>query len=158
MERFHGAGVSSAGVRVAQRTPSTPGGRRACRVAATALDSCGALAREAVKIALVVPGGVDRSGEYRIIPVLLALMARLSLRHDVHVFALHQEVQPASWDLAGSRIHNIGAGNTAVRAIQAICAEHRSSAFQAVQSIWSGGPGLIAVSAAKLLRIPSFVH
>jgi glycosyltransferase involved in cell wall biosynthesis len=111
-----------------------------------------------VKIALVVPGGVDRSGEYRVIPALLALIVRLSLRHDVHVFALHQEVQPASWDLAGSRIHNIGAGNTRLRAIQAIRAEHRSSAFHAVQSIWSGSPGLIAVSAAKLLRIPSFVH
>jgi glycosyltransferase involved in cell wall biosynthesis len=111
-----------------------------------------------VKIALVVPGGLDRSAEYRIIPALLALIARLSLRHDVHVFALHQEVRPASWDLSGARIHNIGAGNTRLRAIRAICAEHRSSAFQAVQSIWSGSPGLIAVSAARLLRIPSFVH
>ena len=28
-----------------------------------------------MRIALVVPGGVDRSGEYRVIPALLALIA-----------------------------------------------------------------------------------
>lgn len=111
-----------------------------------------------MKIALVVPGGVDRSAEYRVIPALLAVIARLSSKHDVHVFALHQEDRPASWDLAGARIHNIGSGHTRVRAIRAICAEHRASAFRAVQSIWSGAPGFIAVSAAKLLGIPSFVH
>jgi glycosyltransferase involved in cell wall biosynthesis len=111
-----------------------------------------------MKIALVVPGGVDRSGEYRVIPALLALITRLSQQNEIHVFALAQEDRPASWDLAGARIHNIGAGNTRMRAVRAIHAEHRSSAFQAVQSIWSGTPGMVAVSAARLLRIPSFVH
>jgi glycosyltransferase involved in cell wall biosynthesis len=111
-----------------------------------------------MKIALVVPGGVDRSGEYRVIPALLALIARLSLQHEIHVFALAQEDRPDRWDLAGARIHNIGTGCTHLRAVRAICAEHRSSAFQAVQSIWSGSPGLVAVSAAGVLGIPSFVH
>jgi hypothetical protein len=36
-----------------------------------------------MRIALVVPGGVDRSGENRVIPVLLALISRLSVHHDV---------------------------------------------------------------------------
>jgi glycosyltransferase involved in cell wall biosynthesis len=111
-----------------------------------------------MKIALVVPGGVDRSGEYRVIPALLALIARLSLQHETHVFALAQEDRPASWDLAGARIHNIGTGYTRVRAVRAICAEHRLSAFQAVQSIWSGASGIVAVSAARVLGVPSFVH
>jgi glycosyltransferase involved in cell wall biosynthesis len=111
-----------------------------------------------MKIALVVPGGVDRSGEYRVIPALLALIARLSHQHEIHVFALAQEDRPDQWDLAGARIHNIGAGCTHLRAVRAICAEHRSSAFQAVQSIWSGSPGFVAVSAARVLGIPSFVH
>jgi glycosyltransferase involved in cell wall biosynthesis len=111
-----------------------------------------------MKIALVVPGGVDRSGEYRVIPALLALIARLSLRDEVHVFALAQEPLPASWDLAGARIHNVGAGNARLRAIRAICAEHRSSAFHVVHSIWSGAPGVVAVAAARILRLPSLVH
>jgi glycosyltransferase involved in cell wall biosynthesis len=111
-----------------------------------------------VKIAFVVPGGVDRSGEYRVIPALLALFARLSLRDEVHVFALRQETRPASWDLVGARIHNIGPGYTRLRAIRAIRAEHRASAFHVVHSIWSGTPGLVAAAAARILRLPSVIH
>jgi glycosyltransferase involved in cell wall biosynthesis len=111
-----------------------------------------------VKIALVVPGGVDRSGEYRVIPALLALIARLSVQHEVHVFALRQEDRPGNWDLAGARIHNIGNDYTRLRAIRAIRTEHRSSPFQVVHSIWSGSPGLVAVSAARMLGIASIVH
>ena len=111
-----------------------------------------------MKIAFVVPGGVDRSGEYRVIPALLALFARLSMRDEVHVFALQQEIRPASWNLLGARIHNIGRGYTRSRAIQAICAEHRASAFHVVHSIWSGAPGLVAAAAARILRLPSVIH
>jgi glycosyltransferase involved in cell wall biosynthesis len=111
-----------------------------------------------VKIALIVPGGVDRSGEFRIIPALLALIARLSKRDEVHVFALRQEARPARWDLVGAHIHNIGVGRTSVRAVQAIFAEHRLSPFHMVHSIWSGAPGLIAVAAARILRLPSLIH
>jgi glycosyltransferase involved in cell wall biosynthesis len=111
-----------------------------------------------VKIAIVVPGGVDRSGEYKVIPALLALLARLSRQDEIHVFALAQEPQPASWDLLGARVHNIGAHQTRLRAIRAICSEHRSSAFDLVQSIWSGAPGLVAVAAAKMLHLPSLIH
>ena len=61
-----------------------------------------------MKLALVVPGGVDRSGEFRVIPVLLALIERLARTHEVHVFALQQEVRAGRWELAGATIHNIG--------------------------------------------------
>lgn len=111
-----------------------------------------------MKLALVVPGGVDRSGEYRVIPALLALIERLSVRHEVHVFALHQEPAPGTWHLLGARVHNIGRGATRVRAIRAIIREHRSSPFGLVQAFFSGACGLIAVSAARVLGIPSMVH
>lgn len=111
-----------------------------------------------MKIALVVPGGVDRSGEYRVIPALLALIARLSVHDEIHVFALRQETLPARWDLLGARVHNIGAARTTLRAIRAICAEHRTSAFHLVHSIWSGTPGFVAVAAAGILRLPSLIH
>lgn len=109
-------------------------------------------------IAIVVPGGVDRSGEYRVIPALLALISRLSCHHDVHVFALHQEAGPGEWELAGAHIHNIGRGSAVVRAISAICRTHRASPFDVIHAIWSGPGGLIAVTAAKILRIPSLIH
>lgn len=111
-----------------------------------------------MKLALVVPGGVDRSGEYRVIPALLALIERLSVHHEVHVFALHQEPVPGTWDLLGARVHNIGRGATRVRAIRAIVREHRASPFALVQAFFSGACGLIAVSAARMLGTPSMVH
>ncbi|MDV0438250.1 glycosyltransferase family 4 protein [Xanthomonas sacchari] len=111
-----------------------------------------------MKLALVVPGGVDRSGEYRVIPAFLSLIERLARAHELHVFVLHQEPLPAQWDLLGARIHNIGAVRTRWRAIAAIRAEHRRAPFDLVQSLFSGHCSLIAVAAARWLRRPSLVH
>jgi glycosyltransferase involved in cell wall biosynthesis len=110
------------------------------------------------RIALVVPGGVDRSGEYRVIPALLALITRLSAHNDVQVFVLKQEPEPGSWELAGARIHNIGSQRTRMRAVRAIVALHRSSPFDVVHAIWSGPCGEVAVTVARILGIPSLVH
>ena len=111
-----------------------------------------------MNIALVVPGGVDVSGEYRVIPALLALLRRLSLHNAVHVFALSQEEYPGSWTLAGASIHNIGYRHTRLRGVRAIYAQHRASPFDVIQAIWSGSCSLVAVTAARLLRLPCFVH
>ena len=111
-----------------------------------------------MKLALVVPGGVDRSGEFRVIPALLALIERLARTHEVHVFALQQEAAAARWELAGASIHNIGTGRTRWRAIAAIRAEHRRAPFDLVHAIFSGPCSLVAVAAARLLRLPSLVH
>ncbi|HEY0938963.1 MAG TPA: glycosyltransferase [Steroidobacter sp.] len=111
-----------------------------------------------MKIALVVPGGVDRSGEYRVIPALLALLKRLSMHHELHVFALRQEATPGDWMLAGAHVHNIGGERTRPRTVIAIMREHRMAPFHVVHSIWSGACGVVAVSAARVLRIPSVVH
>ena len=111
-----------------------------------------------MRIALVVPGGVDRSGEYRVIPALLALIARLSQHNDVHVFALKQEAESCDWNLAGATIHNIGFQQTRRRALRAICSLHRSLPLAVVQAIWSGACGQVAVTAGKILGIPSLIH
>ncbi len=111
-----------------------------------------------MKIALVVPGGVDRSGEFRVIPALLALIERLARCHEVHVFALGQEAVAGRWELVGASIHNIGDGWTRLRAIAAIRTEHRCAPFDLIHAIFSGSCSLVAVVAAKLLRLPSLVH
>jgi len=111
-----------------------------------------------MRIALVVPGGVDRSGEFRVIPALLALLRRLAVVHDLHVFALWQEPRPDTWMLEGACVHNVGAGWTGTRAVRAILREHRATRFHLVQSIWSGHPGTVAVTAARLMRVPCLVH
>src|SRR5690606_9185228 len=61
-----------------------------------------------LRVALVVPGGVDASGERRVIPVLLALIERLVRRHDVRVFALGQYAEPREYRLLGARVTNLG--------------------------------------------------
>jgi glycosyltransferase involved in cell wall biosynthesis len=111
-----------------------------------------------MRIALVVPGGVDRSGEIRVIPALLALIERLAMCHDVHVFALNQEDEPAEWRLAGAQVHNIGRRRTRLRAVRAIRRLHGLAPFAVVHAIWSGTCGLIAVAAARLLGVPSLIH
>ena len=111
-----------------------------------------------MKIALIVPGGVDRTGEYRVIPALLALIERLSTRHELHVFALRQERLPATWELLGARIHNVGFGNTRFRAVRTVLAEHRRGPFDVVHAVWSGMSGFVAVLAGKLIGRPRLVH
>jgi glycosyltransferase involved in cell wall biosynthesis len=111
-----------------------------------------------MRIALVVPGGVDRSLEYRVIPALLALIGRLAINNDVHVFALYQEAVAGEWHAVGAHIRNIGSKHTVSRAIRAIRTEHHRAPFDLVHSIWSGWSGLIAVLSGSLLRIPSLIH
>lgn len=111
-----------------------------------------------MRIALVVPGGVDRSEEYRVIPALLALIRRLTLHADVHVFALQQEKTAGEWALGRAIVHNIGVPYTRLRAVREIRRIHRSTPFDLIQAIWSGSCGLIAVVTAKVLGIPSFIH
>jgi glycosyltransferase involved in cell wall biosynthesis len=116
------------------------------------------MAEGGVKLALVVPGGVDRSGEVRVIPALVCLVERIARTHEVHVFALHQEPSAGKWQLAGATVHNIGEGWTQMRAIAAIRSEHLRAPFDLIQAIFSGPCGSIAVVAAKLLRRPVAVH
>jgi glycosyltransferase involved in cell wall biosynthesis len=111
-----------------------------------------------VKIALIVPGGVDRSGEVRVIPALLALIRRLAAAHEIHVFATRQEPAPASWPLEGAQVHNLGGRYTTWRALRAVRSLHRQAPFQVVHSIWSGSCGALAVGLGALLRVPTLVH
>ena len=111
-----------------------------------------------MRIALVVAGGVDPSGVYRVIPALLALIRRLTVHHEVRVFALNQEPRPARWDLLGAQVENIGHGHTRTRGVLAIRAAHRARPFDLIHAIWSSSPGLVAVAAARMLGVPSLVH
>lgn len=114
-----------------------------------------------MKIALVVPGGVDRSGVRRVVPAVVSLVRRLTQRHEVHVFALMQEATPGQWRLEGAQIHNSGGSGMATRLWRTLAAmrrEHRTGRFQIVHSIWSGVAGLNAVCAGRLLGVPTVVH
>ncbi len=111
-----------------------------------------------MKVALIVPGGVDPSCEVRVIPALLALIGRLAATHEVHVFATHQDATPGSWILEGARVHNLGLPRTAWRAAATILSEHRGRPFQVMHAFWSGRHGALAVGMGALLGVPSVVH
>jgi glycosyltransferase involved in cell wall biosynthesis len=107
-----------------------------------------------MKIALLVPGGVDRSGTVRVIPCLLWLIERLAKAgHDVHVFAARQEDRPGSWPLLGAMVHNVGRRPRSLRMLRSITAEHRKARFDVIHAFWSN-VGWIGAIAGRLLRVP----
>jgi glycosyltransferase involved in cell wall biosynthesis len=110
-----------------------------------------------VKVAMVVPGGVDRSGTERVIPILLAMIERVAAEHELHVFALRQEPRPAAWPLLGATVHNAGTRRPALRALRDVLAEHRRGAFDLLHGVWVS-PGLVAGTAGRLLRRPVLLH
>ena len=111
-----------------------------------------------MRIALVVPGGVDRSGEYRVIPAILWLLERLAARHDVQVIVPRQELRPGSWDLLGATVHNVGARRWRAGAVRTLLGLHRAKPFDVFHAIWARGPGEVALIAARICRRPLLVH
>jgi glycosyltransferase involved in cell wall biosynthesis len=107
----------------------------------------------------VVPGGVDRSGEYRVIPAVLALIERLASQVNLRVFALRQEREPARWQWQGVTIENIGSRRGTVwRGIAALRRAHRERPLDVIHSLWAGEVGFVATCAARTLGVPTHVH
>ena len=107
-----------------------------------------------MKIALLVPGGVDRTGTVKVIPCLLWLIERLAAsEHDVHVFVPRQEDRPGSWPLLGATVHNAGRRHASPWMLGSIVAEHRKAPFDIIHAFWSG-LGAIGAVAGRLLRVP----
>lgn len=111
-----------------------------------------------MKIAIIAPGGVDRSGEYRVIPALLAYIERAARRHEVHVFTLFQEQRAAEWSLCGAYIHNSGRSFTDLRTLSYVVRQHRRRPFDVVHSFWAGRCGYLAIAAGRIIRRPCLVH
>lgn len=108
-----------------------------------------------MKIAFVLPGGVDRSGDQRVIPCLLWLIERLVAAGDeLHIFALNQEPRPGRWPLLGATVHNAGARPRQLRAFAALAAEHRRAPFDVVHGFWATGPGVVSAAFARWKGLP----
>jgi glycosyltransferase involved in cell wall biosynthesis len=111
-----------------------------------------------MKVGLIVPGGVDRSGTHRVMPMILALLERIARAHEVHVFALFQEPKASTYELLGTTVHNIGKGQTAPRALARIIGEHGRGRFSLLHAIWASPSGALGAVASRLLRVPLLVH
>lgn len=111
-----------------------------------------------MRVALLVPGGVDRTGEYRVIPCLLWFIERMAAEVDLHVFALNQEPRPASYPLLGAEVHNIGARPRRLRLCTAILTRHVRRSFDVVHAIWAAPQGGVGAVLGKLLHRPVLLH
>jgi glycosyltransferase involved in cell wall biosynthesis len=115
-----------------------------------------------MKIAIITPGGVDRSGITGIVPCLLWFIERLATSgDDVHVFALRQEPRRAQWHLLGACVHNVGGANPLTRGERLLAdlrREHRRSPFDVIHALWAAPQGALAAIAGKLLGISVLLH
>ena len=111
-----------------------------------------------MRIALVVTGGVDRSGRERVLPVLLWLVERLARRHHVSVYALRHYDKPCSYPLLGASIHDLGRPSGVFRQYRSLLrALGRDGPFDTLHAFWALPCGLVAAAAARRLRVPSIV-
>jgi glycosyltransferase involved in cell wall biosynthesis len=116
-----------------------------------------------VRIALVVQGGLDRSGQTRVVPAMIWLVERLARRHEVHAFALRHDSRPSVYRLAGATVHDLGGfrdrwGPGVVRVLPALLRElRRAGPFDVVHGHLAAAPGALAVIAGRLLAVPVVV-
>jgi glycosyltransferase involved in cell wall biosynthesis len=115
-----------------------------------------------MRIALVVQGGFDRSGEARVVPALLAFAARLARRHDLHVFALRHYADACQYPLLGATVHDLGgrgaSGRGAARLWRALVRELRAAGpFDVLHAYMGAPPGAFAVLAGRRLGVPVVV-
>ncbi|HET6386387.1 MAG TPA: glycosyltransferase [Armatimonadota bacterium] len=117
-----------------------------------------------MKIGLVAPGGFDRSGTERVLPIFLWFVERLARRHEVHVFTLQQYPWPAHYPLVGAQIHNVGEERRRPRllrlmtsTLQMIWREHAAGGFDVFHGLWASQSGLAAALAGRLFRAPCVV-
>jgi glycosyltransferase involved in cell wall biosynthesis len=121
-----------------------------------------------VKLVLIVPGGVDRSGRERVTPALLWLVERLAQRHRVTVIQLYQEPVASQFTWGGATIVNLGNPHrSGVRGkmSQTIGQTQRLITYLQAQpwradllhALWVGATGLMAVAAGRWLGLPTLL-
>jgi glycosyltransferase involved in cell wall biosynthesis len=114
-----------------------------------------------MKIGLIVPGGVDRSGRILVIPVLLALIKRLASHHEVVVVSLDPNTNPSEYELLGARVVNLGLIRARTRLSWAAVTLGKlmsalrgaGGGFDLLHAFWVFPQGTLAVAAGALLRV-----
>ena len=109
-----------------------------------------------MRIALVVTGGVDRSGRERVIPALLWLIERMARRHQVIVYALQYLERPCTYDLLGATVRDLGRPKGLRRQHAALMSALRADGpFDIIHAYWALPAGLVASAAGRRLGVPT---
>lgn len=111
-----------------------------------------------MKVAIIVPGGVDRSGTHRVIPCLLWLIERLAREHELHVFALFGETRASQYPLLGATVHTIDRRSLKLNAFKTILAQHRRCPFDVIHAFWARPAGALAAVVGRLVGRPVLLH
>jgi glycogen(starch) synthase len=116
-----------------------------------------------MRIALITPGFSADESDWAI-PALQTLAVALARGHDLHVFSLRY---PAAGRYAwgGFSHHAVGGGQRYgfaspgiwQKTISAVIAQHRQQPFDVLHAFWADEPGLVAVSAAAVIKRPVVV-
>ena len=122
-----------------------------------------------MKIAFIVPGGVDRSGRFKVIPHYLWLFEEFSRVHDVHVISLYQYPAPCKYKLHGSNIYDLGnleeewgndnepvfaLRNTYAKALEIL---QTNGPWDVIHGFRGTQPGWLAATIGRYLHTPSVV-
>jgi glycosyltransferase involved in cell wall biosynthesis len=113
----------------------------------------------AMRVALIVTGGVDASGRERVVPALLWLIERLARRHEVHVFALHYYREPRTYPLVGATVHDIGRvdgppGLRRTRVLRRLLDAVRSAGPFDLLHAYLGMPSVVSTRVGRRLGVP----
>ena len=109
-----------------------------------------------MRLALVVTGGFDPSGRQHVIPTLLALVERLSRRHEVVVYVLRYLAQPTTYPLLGATICDLGRPRGLRRQYGALLDRLKCDGrFDVLHAYWGLPAGFVTAAAARRLHIPS---
>jgi glycosyltransferase involved in cell wall biosynthesis len=117
-----------------------------------------------MRLGLITPGFSADEKDWSI-PILQTLFTALARSHHVRVFALRYPPGPRSYSFGGFPVHAVGGagasglarGPALLRSLRAILVEARREPFDLLHAFWADEPGFSAVTAGRLLRVPTLV-
>lgn len=122
---------------------------------------------ERLRVAWIVPGGVDPDPRAPSMPVLRAIIEELSELHDVFVYALFEGPRSThTFGRATVRRLDVGAylarrssvRLASVRGLIALSAElDRDGPFDLIHGLWATTPGMLAAVLARYRGLPSVI-
>jgi glycosyltransferase involved in cell wall biosynthesis len=112
----------------------------------------------AMKIAIVLTGGLHPSGREQVVPAWLWLIRRFSAAHEVHAFTLRHLAEPTEYELLGATIHDLGRPNGRWAQWKALRrALVATGPFDVIHGYLGDPAGMLAAVAGRRLGMPSVV-